>query len=158
MRHPHADLIHANKHRFVYDGINLLWADNFHRLAKKGQIAGYIDSSGYRQVRLNGKAVLVHRIIWVMHYDTYPDQIDHINRDRLDNRLCNLRASNNTLNQHNATKRKDNSSGFQGVGYKNNRWVARITAYGKRHHLGSFRSPEEAHKAYLDAKEVLHEN
>jgi hypothetical protein len=156
MRHKHADLIYANIHKFIYDDGELLWSDNFHHRAKKGGVAGSIDTHGYRHVRINGTNVRVHRIIWAMHNKSIPEQIDHINRDRADNRIENLRASNNMLNQHNASKRKDNISGCTGVIKKNGKWQSRISFNKKRIHLGTFESFDQAKTAYLIAKEKYH--
>lgn len=156
--HPHADIIRRNMHKFRYeqDG-TLVWADNYGPRARKGCVAGSADSYGYLQVKLERTPIFVHRIVWAMHEETAPPQIDHINRVRTDNRIENLRAATNTSNQHNASIRKDNKSGCAGVTLRRpGQWIARISAHGKRIHLGVFAEREAAITAYLTAKEIHH--
>ncbi|WP_375198979.1 HNH endonuclease [Cupriavidus metallidurans] len=85
-------------------------------------------------------------------------QTDHINGDRLDNRRTNLRVCSHGENQHNAQKRRDNTSGFKGVCWSktNNCWQARICVNGKKRHIGLFGSPEAAYAAYCAAADKLH--
>lgn len=83
---------------------------------------------------------------------------DHINGNTLDNRRANLRRATVTQNNMNRRMRKDNASGFKGVGFhkQKQRWTAEIMANGKRYKLGYFRSPEDAHAAYCEAAKRLH--
>lgn len=74
--------------------------------------------------------------------------VDHRNGDGLDNRRANLRAATFADNARNARLRKDNTSGFKGVKRNGSRWNGQIRVGGKRLHLGSFATPEEAHAAY----------
>lgn len=140
--HKHAALIKANLHKLIYNDGHLYWADNYGPRARKGNRAGVQDSHGYYQVKLEGTPVLVHRIIWMIFNHTYPEQIDHINRIRTDNHIHNLHAATNTTNQHNASIRKDNTSGYIGVCKKKDKWQARIQLNGKRIHLGTFNNLE----------------
>lgn len=154
--HRHSELIKANIHKFYYTLGKLYWNDDYAPRARKGQEVGSIDSSGYLQVGLDNKQVLVHRIIWMLFNDSYPEQIDHIDRNRLNNLIDNLRPATNMTNQHNASMRKDNSSGVIGVHSRNCRWQARIQVNGKRIQLGTFNTIEEASKAYRQGKEQYH--
>lgn len=154
--HKHAALIKANLHRFVYNDGCIYWADNYGPRARKGNRVGTPDSSGYLQVKIGGSSVLVHRIVWMLFNDTYPEQLDHINRVRTDNHIHNLRAATNTTNQHNASMRKDNTSGCVGVHNKNGKWQVRIQLNGKRIHLGTFDNKDVATKVYATAKEKYH--
>ena len=154
MKHKHAELIKANFKRFNFNfetGV-VRWADG----RRKGFQVGNVDSHGYKQVKINGKMVLVHRIIYYVYYGTFPEQIDHIDRDRLNNSIANLRSATNMTNQHNVKIRKDNSSGFVGVHARHGRYQARIQCNSKRIHLGTFDTIEEAYKAYQKAKEQYH--
>lgn len=155
-KHKHADTIKANLHKFKYKMGKLYWADNYAPRARKGQEVGSVDSSGYLQVGIDNKQVLVHRIIWVMFNSSYPEQIDHIDRNRLNNLIENLRAATNTTNQHNVGLRKDNTSGSIGVNLKHGKYQARIQNEGKRIHLGTFDTIEEATIVYNKAKEKYH--
>ena len=80
--------------------------------------------------------------------------IDHINRDKLDNRKCNLRISDKTGNNRNVGLQKNNTSGITGVGWNRqmNKWIAQITVNYKTIYLGSFNDKEDAIKCRLMAE------
>ena len=80
--------------------------------------------------------------------------IDHINRDKLDNRKCNLRISDKTGNNRNVGLQKNNTSGITGVGWNRqmNKWIAQITVNYKTIYLGSFNDKEDAIKCRLTAE------
>jgi hypothetical protein len=83
--------------------------------------------------------------------------IDHVNGVKDDNRFANLRVVDETGNSQNIRKpNRRNKSGFMGVIFFQNKWRASITHKGKTHWLGDFKTPEEAHEAYLIAKRKLH--
>ncbi|MDP1873673.1 HNH endonuclease [Phenylobacterium sp.] len=77
-------------------------------------------------------------------------QVDHINGDKLDNRLENLRLCGFTENRHNVGLTRRNTSGFKGVSFNSRRraWIAQITCAGVHHYLGQYDSPEAASRAY----------
>jgi len=155
--HVHAEVIKANVSRFHYVDGDLVWADNYGPRARKGGRAGSVDTHGYLQIKLDGIMVLAHRIIWFMFNGTFPDQVDHIDRNRRNNRKWNLRASDNTRNQHNASIRVDCTTGSTGVTSRpNGKFEARIAAFGKRHYLGLFDTLADASQAYKIAKEKYH--
>lgn len=74
--------------------------------------------------------------------------IDHINGNRKDNRLCNLRKSNVSLNSHNKKKKENTTSKYIGVRFNKNKYTASITKDGKCYYLGRFENEEDAAKAY----------
>jgi hypothetical protein len=117
---------------------------------KLGDIAGYPHHTGYAYITIDGKMWQVHRLAWIYVYGELPKYIDHINRDKKDNRICNLRRSTYIQNTHNVSRRVSNTSGFKGVSFikRTGRWVARISLNSKNIHLGSFDTPHEAHAAY----------
>ena len=123
--------------------------------AVKGRRAGNLMSTGYRRIRLDGAEYSEHRLIWKLVNGEDPDTIDHINADRSDNRLCNLRnctAAEN--NRFAAAKRHDLPLGVKQLKEKGkvyNRYMARATLDGKRVYLGTYDTPEQAHQAYLEA-------
>ena len=122
-----------------------------------GKRAGKTDLRGYRHIKLMGRSYLAHRLAWLYVMGEWPvDQIDHINGDRADNRFCNLRLATHAQNMQNRAIGKNNTSGFMGVKFRRNKWRAEIRAFGNIRWLGSFNSPEEAHAAYLDAKQSMH--
>jgi hypothetical protein len=112
---------------------------------------------GYLRVELDAKNYLQHRVAWFYIHGSWPShRIDHINLDRTDNRLTNLRECDMSENLMNTGAHKDNVSGFKGVSANKKRWSASISAYKKRKHLGTFDTPEEAHAAYVVAAATIH--
>lgn len=128
----------------------------------KSKEAGSIDSGGYRQVSLsiNGqeKLLLAHRIIHFIHHGELPDCLDHIDGDRLNNRIENLRAATSQQNQRNIRSQKNSSSKFLGVNWQKTakKWRARIKFNGKQKSLGLFTDEIEAAKAYDAAAREHH--
>lgn len=115
-----------------------------------GVIRGSIDSYGYRQICLAGRYFLAHRLAWFWTFKEWPDcDIDHINGDRSDNRIVNLRLASRSQNGGNTRKSAANTSGFKGVSLQNGRWKAQICFNRKKLHIGMFATPEAAHAAYL---------
>ena len=118
---------------------NFTWKVRTGQRIKIGDIAGYTNSDGYIQISLDGKKYQAHRLAWLyVTGELPPKQIDHINHDKADNRIANLRCTNQAENCKNATKRKDNNSGVMGVSWYKDRqkWVVNIRVNGKRLHLG----------------------
>lgn len=85
---------------------NLIWLINRSRGIKPGSSAGSIGKGGYVQVTYNYRQYLGHRLAWFLTNGGEPEMIDHINHDRSDNRLCNLRAVDNSMNQLNQKSAK----------------------------------------------------
>lgn len=102
---------------------------------------------GYLMGWINNRAYLAHRIIWMLVHGEEPDDIDHINGDRTDNRLANLRNVSRSVNLRNARMRRDNTSGVNGVSREGGRWAAYITVNRKRKFLGYFSNLEDASAA-----------
>lgn len=127
---------------------------------KKGQPAGN-KHLGYIRVKLNGRNYAAHRLAWLFTTGEWPkNEIDHINGIRDDNRFCNLREATHSQNLQNCVNRRGNKHGLRGIAKQteSNRWVAVITSNGIKHYLGTFRTPEEAHEAYLQAVPIHHGN
>lgn len=116
-----------------------------------GKKAGSAHSSGYWSISVNGTKYLAHHLAWVHYYGTRPTSfIDHINLNKRDNRIENLRLATPAQNSANASLRSDNTSGYRGVTFEPRRkkWIAIIGYEGKRKQLGSFSTPEDAAAAY----------
>ena len=126
--------------------------------AKAGDVAGSIEQNGYAAIWVDGVKYLAHRLAWLHTTGEWPTaMIDHINRNRADNRIQNLRQADNSINQQNlGGARRHNKTGLLGVSRNKSRWKAEISASGVRRHIGTFGTPEEAHYAYLAAKRFLH--
>ena len=129
---------------------------------RAGQLAGTITSYGsgggnlfYRQVKVGGRFYRAHRIIWAwMTGDDPGDQVDHHNRDGLDNAWLNLRPATSSQNGANRLAQRNNRLGIKGVrAYKGggNIFIARIKFRGQEVHLGTFPSALQAQRAYDQA-------
>jgi hypothetical protein len=127
---------------------NFYWLVNRGRGVKAGDRAGHL-SQGYITLNFKMNKVRAHRVAWFLYHGELPDcQIDHINRNRADNRICNLRlaVNNEADNLQNLGVRKDNTSGVPGVVWnkRKNKWFARIHSGNKQICLGYFESFDDA--------------
>ena len=131
----------------------LFWKISPNRRIKIGAQAGSNHNAGYRSVKIDKKNYLVHRIVYTLYHGSCPPFIDHINRDRSDNRIKNLRASTPMENQWNRTPNMSNktSSKYVGVSYhkKSGKWRARIRAKNREISLGYFETEQAASEAYV---------
>lgn len=128
---------------------------------KAGKKAGCISVHGYEIVKVGRVAYRANRLAWFIANGRWPDgEVDHINGDRLDNRLENLRVVGRAENSQNKRSAQANnkSSGLLGVTWNKQhmRWQSKIMVNKKMHHVGYFDTPEVAHAAYLDKKRQLH--
>ena len=117
------------------------------------------NGEGYRCSCIRGRQFKAHRVIWAIVHGKWPkDQIDHINGDRSDNRLCNLREVTNAQNQWNRKPSAGCISRHKGVTFirRTKRWQARIVVNGKRQSLGVFPTESAARDAYSKASRQLH--
>ena len=116
-----------------------------------GAEVGAVGKRGYKTLYVLGKRYYVHRLIYLMHHGVLPELIDHINGDKLDNRVENLRESCKEGNALNITNpHKDNVSGMLGVTYRKD--TGKYSARFRDKSLGCFDTPEEAHAEYLKHK------
>lgn len=100
-----------------------------------------LHDDGYRKGRLNRKLLRAHRVAWAIHHGHWPEHhIDHVNGNRTDNRIANLRDVPRAENQKNMRKPSDNTSGRIGVWWhtQNAKWIAEIRINGRKKHLGSY--------------------
>jgi hypothetical protein len=119
----------------------------FYRKAKPQEAIGTINKSGYVVFRVKDKLLYAHRVAFFLVHGFLPKMVDHINRNRSDNRSANLREANAKLNA-------ENSKGYGVTKPKHTKkWASSITNNRKRIHLGYFDSAEEANKVYLLAKQ-----
>lgn len=141
----------------------LTWK-KLHNSKRVGAEAKTLDVAGYVQVSFGtGVVHKGHRICWAMHYGEWPTgPIDHINGNRSDNRIENLREVDHQTNCQNVRigSMVNKSSGLLGV-WKSNRtkrnpYMAKITFNGKQYHLGGYPTAEEAHAVYVAAKRKFH--
>jgi len=131
------------------------------KVSKPGDETGRPRSSGYSSASVDGIKYYAHRVAWLYVHGAWPaGVIDHINGDRSDNRICNLRDVAHTDNLQNvwAPTKKHGRGSHLGVHYSKriNRWIAQIRSDGKTRHIGCFVDEQEAAAAYLAAKRQLH--
>lgn len=128
---------------------DLTWR-NTTRWTKKGKIAG-TNCLGYIKISIDKVIIPAHRIIWAMVYNSWPfGEIDHINGNRSDNRIENLREVTRQQNCMNRSKAINNKSGYKGVSWhsEGNKWQAHISVAGKSIYLGLYKTAKDAHDAY----------
>lgn len=122
----------------------------------------YVLANGYRTGSVFARNYYAHRIVWLLYTGNWPDQIDHVNGNRIDNRIINLRSVSHLENHKNKSIHKDNTSGVHGVHWSknSNKWRAEIMVSNCRKHLGYFESIEDAAIArkYAEIKYGFHEN
>lgn len=124
-----------------------------------GRIAGSVASTtGYVMVNFSGGNLLcAHRLIIAMHTGHWPEFVDHVDGNRRNNALDNLRICTRSDNQCNRGVQSNNRSGFKGISPEGSgKWRAQICKSGQRRNLGVFLSPEAAHAAYVRAAQQLH--
>jgi hypothetical protein len=118
----------------------------------KGTVAGQITPQGYVRLNIQGKKVLAHRLAWAYVYGAFPvGHLDHIDRNKANNRIDNLRE---VSVKENAQNRNNLKGAYWHKASK--LYCSRIQKDGKVTHLGYFKTEEEAYAAYLKAKQELH--
>ena len=135
------------------------WRIRPSRAVKAGDIAGCIEKRiGYITIGIAKRIYKAHRLAWLYTHGEWPKGlIDHINGNKADNRIANLRdvfADGNSQNVRKPNRR--NKSGFMGVIWYQNKWRASLSVKGKSKWLGDYNTPEEAHQIYLEAKRKYH--
>lgn len=117
---------------------------------------GTINDSGYKVIRVLEKTYHVHRLGWLLHYGTLPKMLDHINQDKADNRIVNLRIATPSENRSNSKVRSDSATGLKGVQPSGKKFMASVTKEGSRYYLGTYDTAHEAHCAYKGASIILY--
>ena len=136
------------------------WRVSTSNRVKAGRMAGRDNGVGYLRLMLDRRLYYTHRLAWMYVHGTMPEvEIDHINGNRSDNRISNLRLAQHRENGQNQVLRKTNTSGKHGVSWSkpHNKWAAYIMKDGRKRHLGLFDSLEDAGDAYLAGKARLHQ-
>lgn len=145
---------------FQYDNGDLIWIGKNSARRKAGQIVGTVGSHGYLSTWFGGKHLLVHRIIYFLHHKNVFDSkitIDHIDGNRLNNKIENLRLASYSENQSNK-KLTRNTSGAKNVCWDKatEKWRVRVNFEKKRNEIGLFLNFDEAVKAASEARKKIH--
>ena len=122
---------------------------------KKGDKAG-CNHLGYVRIKLKGKSHMAHRLAFLMYYNRMPDFIDHIDGDKSNNAISNLRECTKFQNGYNRGPKKDNTSGYKGVTRKNSKWQSKISYEGKEIYLGVYECKHDAAMAHNVAAKKYH--
>ena len=120
--------------------------------------AGSIHKTGYRHITWMGKVHKAHRLIFMLHHGYLSSEVDHINGDRQDNRIENLRAANRSENQCNRGALASNTSGYPGVSWhkKSKAWCVRVMKNGKTVVQQYFKDLELAGLFAAEARSLYH--
>jgi len=126
--------------------------------AKEGDVIQSVEPRGYVVVLIKGKSYKVHRLVFFMHYGYFPEKIDHIDCNKTNNKIENLRPATHTQNLQNRPKYKNNTSGLKGVSFhrRTSKWQASIRIAGKQKYLGIYERKEDAYLVYCEACKKHH--
>ena len=133
---------------FIYSDGNLIRKVKTTAKTHIGDIAGKKSTTGYWRVSLLNKREYLHRLVWLFHYGDMPKEVDHIDGDKSNNKIENLRLATRSQNNANTKTHKDNKSGYKGVSDHKKQFRSRINVNKQEITLGYFDCPIEAAKAY----------
>jgi hypothetical protein len=135
------------------DGI-LTWKQGH----KKGRVAGSLKPTGYTVVEINNNNIMAHRLVWMMHNGSFDGFIDHIDGNRSNNKIENLRLATVLQNSWNRKNNSNNKTGVKGVHQikATKKYQARICIGNKRLVLGSFDDLELAELVVSEARNKYH--
>lgn len=125
-----------------------------------GEVMGCQKANGYVYVGVFKKHILAHRLVWFFEHGVWPSQVlDHIDGNKANNRIENLRLATYSQNSINRPVMSNSKTQLKGVWFnkKKNRYRAVIKCNHQRIHIGMFKTPEEAHAAYVAKAKELHQ-
>lgn len=126
-----------------------------------GKIAGSVFGNGYRYLSIEGRKYKASRLAWLYVYGSWPNSdIDHIDRNIQNDSVSNLRTASKSENMRNKSYQKNNSTKLKGVINRRRYgdYGASICVNRQRTWLGIFKTPEDAHAAYVEASKNIHGN
>lgn len=142
-----------------YDEVtgDFIWISKYCAKVVVGSKAG-ADCNGYRTIKIDGQGYYAHRLAWLYMTGVFPDEVDHENRVKSDNRWMNLRLATRGQNESNKSVSKANTSGVKGVHWaaRDKRWIARIEKDGLCHTIGRFKLLADAKAAIESARSIIH--
>ncbi len=144
------------KELFTLTSEGLFW-----KVSRRGNTIGkgsYLHHRGYKVIKVDYRQYLEHRLIWLFVNGKLPKTLDHIDGDKTNNHISNLRKATPSQNMHNMTLSSHNTSGVKGVSWNKQQqnWRARIKLNKKAIHIGNFTTLEEARIAICKKREELH--
>lgn len=157
----HTDLTASEVKRLLWYDLEagiFTWREKPHKDFRKkvGDVAGGSHRTGYWSIQINRRHYLAHRLAWLYVHGEWPSEfIDHIDGDKSNNRISNLRVATNSQNKGNGRIYASNTTGLRGVTKQGNKWKAQIVHNRKNVYLGCFPSKEEAYDAFRKAEKEL---
>ena len=147
------------RERYEYDSEQglLVSIQNNHSQRRRRR-TGVTKPRDYRRTYIDGKHYCHHRLVWIWHHGAVDPEIlvDHINQDRHDDRIENLRLATASQNNAHRAMQSNNTSGFKGVYQQKGRWVFQTRMNGQSTSYRSFPTKEEAASAYQQAAAEMH--
>lgn len=146
------------KEYFEYKEGHLFWKKQSSSNIRIGSKAGNVTPRGYIQVKIFNKRYYAHRLVYFMFNGYFPEEVDHIDGNKGNNRIENLRAATKAQNQHNARKNINNTSGVKGVTWdkQNKKWKSQCGYNNKNHYLGHFVDLKMAKQAVEQFRKQYH--
>ena len=142
---------------FDYQNGNLIRKTG--RVNEIGQIAGCVHKGkGYIHVKIKAKAFKAHRLVFLYHHGYLPECVDHIDGDKTNNKIENLRAATKEENCHNQKIRSTNKSGYKGVKWVEHckKWQVEVCKNYKQLRFGMYEDLELAGLVAIEATELIH--
>jgi hypothetical protein len=142
---------------FYYENGNLIWKQPTGRRISAGDIAGR-NTGFYRMIGLMGKSHMAHRLIFMFHHGYFPPEVDHIDGNKMNNKIENLRSATHAENLKNQKLRYDNKAGVKNVAWatREQKWRVRVTVNGKDKHIGYFKDRDLAGLVAIEACNLYH--
>jgi hypothetical protein len=146
------------KEYFNYNDGQLIWKKQPSTHIKVGDIAGNTNNRGYIQIKFLCNRFYAHRLIFFMFNGYFPQEVDHIDGNKTNNKIENLRQATPAQNRQNRGISKNNTSGIKGVSWskKENKWIAQCQVNKKNHFLGRYNDIELAKKAVQQFRNQHH--
>jgi len=143
---------------FEYKDGLLYWKVTLSNVAKAGKKAGCESTNSYGSIQVDGKSYCPHKIVFCMHHGYMPEQVDHIDGNRKNHRIENLRAATNALNGMNKPAQSNNKLGIKNVCWskQNKKWWVQVSAHGKKVVSKMFDDLELAELVAVMAREKYH--
>jgi len=136
----------------------LFWKKQPSSVIPVGSEAGHTNARGYIQVKIFNKRYYAHRLVYFIFNGYFPQEVDHIDGIKSNNKIENLRASTKSQNNMNAKKRKDNTSGIKGITWDKRckKWKTYLQSNKIRYYLGSYKDIEMATQVINEFRKQHH--
>jgi len=143
---------------FDYKDGKLFWKVRTTNRVTVGSEVGSLQTGGYLAAKLHGKRYPIHKIVYALHYGHVPDFVDHIDGNRQNNKIENLRECTKSQNNTNTSIRSHNTSGYKNVSWhkQTQKWRVIVRANGKPHSFGLYDDIELADLVATEARNKLH--